>query len=72
MLKRGLLSPSSNSATVVLGVKVSLELNNIIENLAIQETKGNKSEMIRLLITEAISKRGNDENLINEMAKNEF
>ena len=72
MLKRGLLSPSSNSATVVLGVKVSLELNNIIENLAIQETKGNKSEMIRLLITEAISERSDNENLINEMAKNEF
>lgn len=63
----GYTSPSSNGATVVLGIKISLETNQVIEEMAIKETKGNKSEMIRILISEAIEEREK----IKEMMENE-
>jgi len=65
----GLTLPSSNGATVVIGVKINLELNSILENLSIYETKGNKSEMIRILISEALREREKQEEIVNETAK---
>ena len=62
----GITSPSSNGATVVLGIKISLETNLIIEEMALKETKGNKSEMVRILISEAIEEREK----IKEMIEN--
>lgn len=64
-------SLTSNGATSVLAVKISPEMNEQIQNLADRETKCNKSEMIRILITEALEERMKTETMICEMAENE-
>lgn len=66
-----LTSPSSDGFMTVVSVKISMELNSKIEKLSLQETKGNKSEMIRMLVVEAIRERENTETMIREMAENE-
>ena len=64
-----LTSPSSNGATYVLGIKINSDLNQILERMAVAETKGNKSEIIRTLIIEAIEEREKKEQIINGLAK---
>lgn len=49
---------SSNGVTTVIGVKMSLWMNDVITNLSANETRHNKSEMIRLLLEEALKERG--------------
>ena len=58
-------SPSSDGILTVFSIKVSLEMNSIIEEMAIKETKGNKSEMVRILLSEAIKDRGISETTEN-------
>lgn len=68
----GITSPSSNGATIVLGIKISLEMNQIIEEMALRETKGNKSEMVRILISEAVEEREKTEKMIKDLAEMEY
>lgn len=62
-----LKSPSFNGATVVLGIKINANLDSLIQNMANQETKGNKSEMIRTLLLEAIERRNQIEEMLTDM-----
>jgi hypothetical protein len=66
-----LTSPSSNGAVISLGIKVSLEMNDLIQSLANVETNGNKSEMIRLLITEALEERSKIEEMMENLNETE-
>ncbi len=65
----GKIPPSSDGATCTISVKISPEMNNEIEKLSWIETKYNKSEMIRILLYEAIQKRKDDETTINDLEK---
>lgn len=66
----GINSPTS-FGRVNLGIKITVEENETLQMLANQETNGNKSEMVRKLIQEALKSRDEIETMINEMANDE-
>lgn len=55
-------SPTLSGRTVSLGLKIDSDLDDFIQKMANSETNGNKSEMMRILILEAISERAKYEN----------
>lgn len=59
-------SPTLSGRTVSLGVKVDFDMDDLIQKMANYETNGNKSEMIRKLILEAVETRKSTGHLVNE------
>lgn len=58
-----------DGATSVISIKISPEMHAIIEKYSAEETRYNKSEMIRILLKEAIENREYQEKLVEEMAR---
>lgn len=63
---------SSNGAVVPVSCKISIEMNKEIEMYSREETKYNRSEMIRILITEALDERKRKEKIIEGLELEEI
>jgi len=59
---------SIDGAVISITAKVTVEMAKQIEEMAKKETKFNKSEMVRILLQEAIDNRNETEEMINDLA----
>lgn len=59
---------SIDGAVISITAKVTVEMAKQIEEMAKSETKFNKSEMVRILLQEAIDNRNETKEMINDLA----